>query len=716
MHTKTLRRGLICAFLALPWLAACGDSGGGGGGDNSSYEVGGSISGLEGDQLILSLNNDESLTIQSDGSFEFSTELEDGSSYTVSPQVLPESPVQNCDLSNASGTVSGDDVSDIDINCHQAIKMLGRVAGPPIDGATITATVGDDEYEAAADEQGMYELRLSVRETDDMVSLVARDQTDDFIHYQSYLGSMERVRNLATADGLLTREQAIAANITNVSTANAALMRWANDGEAPATEAERLELREQFAPSLMLRSAALIQIAVEDPDRDIIPLAAGGSWESTSAEDTAVLIEDESERTAYENQVNESDPEKLDNTVDAILSDEDLVEGIEEEDVPDSWFGIHGPAPTTITGVRYTFSEDNTGTFSNHVDSASFTWDVDNGKINIILDDPLTSAGFCFVPDDDGNEYQTACVTEYNTFVTNLVEKGDTVDVLSIQQSGTTDYPDEPERPEEDFDTRSDLFGHGPDSVELLTEADIADTTWGMPGDFPALVGGLPWYGDELLQFVSGGTGQASESGAFNWSFTDSGWLRIDFGSGTTHEVALFKTQRDPVWRARFRSRNDSGEPRSIRSMIAPQLDTSGLDAAFASDLFVQWAYQSNNELAFAIDLREDGWGGPRNVEKATDAILDFQYEFDYRFDAGDLIMESWAQPQANGEVWWGRQSICGEGDPDGSCHLTMRRTWTLLHDDDEWISILERIENLDENGDYVSYSPRVIQYQRYTE
>lgn len=707
MQATPVWRGVLCALFVFPWLAACGGSDGGG---NASYKVGGSVSGLEGDQLILALNGDESLTIQSDGRFEFSTELDDGSNYAVNPQVLPESPAQNCDMANASGTVSGSDVSNISIDCHRAIKMLGRVAGPPIDGATVTATVGDEEYATTADEQGMYELRLSVREPDDMVSLVARDQTDAFIHYQSYLGNMERVQNLATSDGLFTREQAIAANVTNVSTANAALMRWVNGGQAPATEAERVELREQFAPSLLLRSAALIKIAVEDPDREITPLAAGTGWKSTGADDTAALIEDETERTAYEEQVNESDPEKIDNTVDTILEDEDLVEGIEEDEVPEEWFGISTPEQGYITGTRYAFNTDGTGEYANHVDSVSFTWAVNNGKIDISLDDVLTSAAFCFVKDGNGNEYQTACVTELDEFSANLVEEDDSVDVLSVQQSGTRHYPDEPDRDSHAVDSRSDVLAYQPEDVELLTEAEIADTTWGMPGNFPALVGGLPWYGDEMLQFISGGTGQASESGAFNWSFTDDGWLRIDFGDGAWHEIALIKEQRAPVWRARIRSANSSGEARSIRATIARQLDTSALDEAFASELFLQWGTEANT---FAIDLRENGWGGPRSFNEDFTELGDMWYEFDYRFDNGDLVMESWAQPQVNGEVWWGRQSICGTGDPDGSCYLTLRRSWTLLHDDGEWISILERIENLDQNGDYVSYSPRVIQYQR---
>lgn len=707
---------LLLALVALPFVAACGGSDGGGGGAET-FKVGGQLSDLEGDQLILRLNGDESLTVESNGAFQFNTELEDGESYTVSAQVLPEAPAQNCDFANESGAISGADVDDVDVSCHAAIDMLGRVAGPVVKNATVTAEIGDETYETEADEQGMYTLRPSVRDPQDMVYLEARDPVDDFILYRGYLGSLERVQGLATEDRLLTREQTVAVNVTSVSTATAALMRWLNDGQAPLDEAERRELKESVTPGLMLNSAALVQIAVADESRNIVPPSAGASSSAlvrpASAANTSELIEDQAAREAYEEEVNEQDPNAIDDTVGEILEDEDLVEGVDDEgELPESWFAVTTWRENSITGDRYRFEADNTGSYANHIDSVTYGWAMNGNVIDITLDEALTTAGFCFVEDENGDEYQTACVAEIDEFEVSLVEEDDEFEVLSVHKAGTRHYPDEPDRESHAIDFREDVFGYRPDNVEFLDEAEIADTVWSMPGDFPARVGGMAWYGDELLEFVSGGTGQASESGAFNWAFNQDGWLEIEFGNGASHQLAVMRRDHDPAVTVNIQSLNSDGDPRSTLTFVAPRLDDAGVDETFASDLFMQWGTSAND---FAVDVREAGWGGYRRMIEDFTAYTDFLYEFDYRFDGGDLIMESWAQPMDNGEEWWGRESIC-DGSQQEDCYLTLRRTWTLLHDDGSWITLLERVENLDSGGNRISYSPRTIRYQRFEE
>lgn len=725
MHRFTYFLAGLCSLaLILTFVACTGSSSSGNGDDDSgdpvedaTYTVSGELSGLTGDHLILRLNDDESLTIEDNGDFTFSSELSDGDSYTVSTQILPEAPAQNCDLDNTEGSIAGADVTDVTVSCHAAIELLGRVAGPVIPGANVEARVGDEDYEVSADEQGMYSLRLSVRDPDEMVNLRATDPDDGFILFQSYLGDMNRAQNIATSDGLLTREQSVAVNITNVSTANAALMRWRNEGTAPETEAERTALAEQYSTNLLLRSSALVQIAAEDPDRAAYPVAAAtlAEWgiATAGASDTSSLIEDEEARKNYEEEVNNKDPDRIDKTVSEIVSDKDLVEGVDEDEVPNDWFGITGPEPNRITGSHFAFDEAGTGLYSNHVDAVTFQWEVVDGLLEIDLDESHTTVAFCWVENDTGDSYQTACVTDLEEFQASLVAREDGVDLVSVAQAGIRSYPDEPDRDPEEVDFREDLRGYHLQPAVAFDESDVVNTSWGMPGNFQALAGGLPWYSDELLHFSSDGVGQGSDSGAFNWSIDDSGWLIVEFGTGATHQIALKREQQSPAWWAKVLSTNDDGEARSYRAMIAPQLDSGGLDESFASEIFVQWDYLTDSDYAFAIDLSEAGWGGPRDIRKADDEVLERHYDFDYRFENGRLIMESWAQPRDDGDVWWGRESICDDTQEE-DCYLTFVRSWTLLEDDGDWVSLLERIENLDEEGDLISDSPRVIQYRRF--
>ena len=67
---------------------------------NNSYTIGGQASGLNG-QLSLNLNNSESLVVNANGNFNFSTALAHQSAFSVAIEQQPSG--QTCQLSNASG-------------------------------------------------------------------------------------------------------------------------------------------------------------------------------------------------------------------------------------------------------------------------------------------------------------------------------------------------------------------------------------------------------------------------------------------------------------------------------------------------------------------------------------------------------------------------------------------------------------------------------------
>lgn len=117
-------------------LAACGGGGsssGGGssgdggsgnndGGDSSSgtYTIGGTVTGANGN-LTLENNGTDSLEVAG-VSFEFPSELEDGSDYNITVAQPPEN--QSCSVNNASGTVAGADVGDVEVLCRGTVRQL----------------------------------------------------------------------------------------------------------------------------------------------------------------------------------------------------------------------------------------------------------------------------------------------------------------------------------------------------------------------------------------------------------------------------------------------------------------------------------------------------------------------------------------------------------------------------------------------------------------
>jgi len=92
----------------------CDGDGGGSGGGSSSYTVGGTVSGLVGG-LVLQNDVGDDLSISSDGTFTFSTALYDGDTYRVTVLTPPSG--QACSITNASGTISGANVTDVTVTC-----------------------------------------------------------------------------------------------------------------------------------------------------------------------------------------------------------------------------------------------------------------------------------------------------------------------------------------------------------------------------------------------------------------------------------------------------------------------------------------------------------------------------------------------------------------------------------------------------------------------
>lgn len=82
-----------------------------------AHSIGGTVSGLTGTGLVLSINGGYFLEVNEDGAFTFSKALLDGDTYNIAIRVQPESPSQTCAITNGSGTISGANVTNIVVTC-----------------------------------------------------------------------------------------------------------------------------------------------------------------------------------------------------------------------------------------------------------------------------------------------------------------------------------------------------------------------------------------------------------------------------------------------------------------------------------------------------------------------------------------------------------------------------------------------------------------------
>lgn len=130
--------GVFCCVLAA--LSGCG------GGGSSTYTIGGTVSGLAGDGLVLQDNGADDLHVAANGSFTFTTALASGTAYAVTVLTQPNGSAQICTVTGGSGTVSGSNVTTVTVVCKtaDAHAVGGTVSGLSGSGLVLRDNGGDD--------------------------------------------------------------------------------------------------------------------------------------------------------------------------------------------------------------------------------------------------------------------------------------------------------------------------------------------------------------------------------------------------------------------------------------------------------------------------------------------------------------------------------------------------------------------------------------------
>ncbi|MDM0078948.1 beta-propeller fold lactonase family protein [Variovorax sp. J2P1-59] len=111
-----------------------------------SFKVGGTVSGLIGANTITLLNNGgDQFVVPANGTFEFPASIARGGSYAVAVHTLPSSPMQNCSVSNGSGTVASAPVTNVAVVCDApTFAVGGTLSGLDGTGLVLQNNGGDD--------------------------------------------------------------------------------------------------------------------------------------------------------------------------------------------------------------------------------------------------------------------------------------------------------------------------------------------------------------------------------------------------------------------------------------------------------------------------------------------------------------------------------------------------------------------------------------------
>lgn len=151
MGTKSINRYILIMILTgivvLSITTCSGGSNGGSTPSETTYAIGGTVTGLTGAGLVLQNNGADDLTITTNGSFIFAVKIHNNADYNVT--VLSQPDGQVCTVFNAVGTVNDADVSNILVECAENVGEDWALF--PLYGANWNDYVKDDGTGTACD-------------------------------------------------------------------------------------------------------------------------------------------------------------------------------------------------------------------------------------------------------------------------------------------------------------------------------------------------------------------------------------------------------------------------------------------------------------------------------------------------------------------------------------------------------------------------------------
>ena len=203
-----------------------------------------------------------------------------------------------------------------------SVTINGIVTDKPIANAIVDVSAAQVTEQVTADEGGAYSATLVVDESevDALVQISAKGVgAQEKVTFVSQLNSMAKLVEQAGEDCILSKEENFAVNVTNVTTAEYALLTRNNTSFTNDDELSVALLNVDANEKIEL--ATLIKVVVDNDDFD---LPAG-------VESTLDLIDDEQTANEFIEQVNETNPTLIEETKEEIKKDPDLVNGAKGE-------------------------------------------------------------------------------------------------------------------------------------------------------------------------------------------------------------------------------------------------------------------------------------------------------------------------------------------------------------------------------------------------
>jgi len=259
------------------------------------------------------------------------------------------------------------------LSTKESVTITGVVTDSIISNAAVEVSISGQTFSTIADENGKYTITITVDESllNQLVKIRALGDSsiNPEVEFISQLGSLSSLIDQAGADGNLTSDDSFGVNVTNVTTAEYALI--TQDGTTPTTDTELTEAISSLNTDEKNTLAALIKIVVDNDDFSL----------PNGVTSTLDLVDDTETATDFEQEVTLQAPTLITETISTIVNDNTLTG---EASIVGSWkvgsdvitFSRSGHYVHITTEVE----EGSDGKIGYEV--GSYTWNEETGSLS----------------------------------------------------------------------------------------------------------------------------------------------------------------------------------------------------------------------------------------------------------------------------------------------------------------------------------------------
>lgn len=274
------------------------------------------------------------------------------------------------------------------------LTLKGAVTDDPIPNALVTATIGGQTFTTTADASGNYTLQVEVEQANagNFVTLSAKGAgARSYVEFTSLVGSLSSLVTQAGTDGTLSNNENFSTQITNVSTAQAVLLKEANGGKPITSNTSLQDLGSSIDGQAVLDLATAIKLSVDDPTN--YPLPQGQTSILAIASDATV-------RKQFIDTAYSKDKQVFASTQTAVAQDPDLSPSLTAAAVPTSITAAMLSTDPTFTFnfadrvSKYTFNADGTGRATSTFIDQPTTWALDGANIKVTYGAPVETVSY----------------------------------------------------------------------------------------------------------------------------------------------------------------------------------------------------------------------------------------------------------------------------------------------------------------------------------